>query len=369
MYYRKFKDMKISALGIGSLHLPNIEGSPNTIDREAASRVIEAAFEAGINYIDTAHTYHNKDSEAFLGEVLQSYPRDSYYLASKFYVKDNPDLEEVFEEQLQRLGTDYLDFYLLHGIDETSLDLFTDRERNYMGLLEEKKKEGVIKNIGFSFHGTPETMKKLLHRCPSFDMALIQANYVDWRLLEAEGLYNILSEANIPVWVMEPLKGGILADFRGKAGRLLQSRYPESSCVSWAFRFLMGLPNVVTVLSGMASAEQIRENSKLFERPEPLGEEEKKVLEEAVSVFLDEMGVPCSSCRYCCSVCPAELDIPLIIKGYNEKRVSGETWRIAGLSTMERGPSDCTGCGKCAARCPQKIDIPKIMREFEAKQQ
>lgn len=364
MYYNTFHGEKISALGIGSLRLPEIKNRPNVIDRDEAQKVIDLALERGINYIDTAYTYHDGDSERFLGEALKKHPRQSYYLASKFYVTGYPDIAKVFEEQLKRLDTEYLDFYLLHGVDENSIDGFMDEEKDYIGYLKKQRDAGRIRYLGFSSHAAPDTLEKFLQWHSDFDMALIQLNYLDWTMLEGKRQYEILTEHQIPVWVMEPVKGGRLSTLNQKASAILKAAAPERSLTSWAFRFLMGLPNVQTVLSGMSSLVQVEDNVRTFDHCDPLDEREKQALEAAINAFLDDLGVPCSGCRYCCKTCPAQLDIPLLIKGYNEQRVSGELWRVAELSKGDRGPEDCQQCGLCTSHCPQKIDIPAVLKDF-----
>lgn len=363
MYYKKFRSLNLSALGLGALRLPMEKGNPNHIDREEGRKVIDQSLSSGINYIDTAYTYQNGDSERFLGEVLSDYPRDSYYLATKFYAAANPDIQAVFEEQIKRLQTDYFDFYLLHGMDENFISDYMDKDKDYLGYLLNQKKAGRIHYLGFSSHGAPDTLERFLKWYDGFDMALIQINYLDWILLEAEKQYEILTDHGIPIWVMEPLKGVRLSVLNREAEEILKSEAPDRSLSSWAFRFLMGLPHVQMVLSGMSTVEQVLDNAKTFTHPEPLSEPEREVLREASERFLEEMGVPCSACRYCCPACPAGLDIPLLIQGYNERRISGETWRLASLDNTA-GPETCLQCGACRKHCPQKIDIPGTMRAF-----
>ena len=366
MYYHQFHDLPVSALGIGSLRLPAKPEDPNCIDREKAQKVIDYALGHGINFVDTAYTYHEGDSERFLGEALKKHNRSSYYLSSKYYVSANPDIRALFEEQLRRLQTDYLDFYLLHGMDENSFDAFTDESRDYIGFLQEQKRLGRIRYLGFSSHAAPETLSRFLEWYDGFDMALLQLNYLDWKLLNAKRQYEIVTAHNIPIWVMEPMKGGILSSLNPKAAKILKDAAPNRSLASWGFRFLMGLPNVRTILSGMSSIEQIKDNLTIFDRPDPLSSQEIEILEKAADAFLEDRSVPCTGCRYCCSVCPAGLDIPLLIKGYSEHRVSGETWRIAGLSRIKHEPESCLQCGLCLKHCPQKIEIPHIMKQFAA---
>lgn len=364
MIYKQFKNKKISALGLGSLRLPEIKNQPNRIDREEGQKVIDAAMAGGINFFDTAYTYHDGDSEVFLGEALRKYPRDSYYLATKFYVAAETDIHKVFERQLKRCQTEYFDFYLLHGLDENYYDAYTDKEKDYIGYLLKQKEEGRIRNIGFSSHASPKTLKRFLDWYAGYDMALIQLNYLDWSMLEAKQQYEILLDYDIPVWVMEPLKGGRLASLNDEAVKILKGAAPQRAISSWAFRFLMGLPGVQTILSGMSDVRQVRENIELFEHLEPLCKEEEEVLQKAATVFMDDLGVPCSGCRYCLSSCPEGINIPLLLKGFNEKNVSGETWRIAELAKNGKGPERCKNCGACLRHCPQKIEIPKILKQF-----
>lgn len=363
MYYKDFKGNKISVLGLGSLRLPTMPDDPAKIDREKARPVIDRAFSCGINYFDTAFTYHKTDSERFLGEVLSERPRDSYYLASKFYVGARTDLDKVFEEQLERCRTGYFDFYLLHSVQEQFFDDYTDPARDYIHFLLEQKKAGRIRYLGFSSHAAPDGLLRFLDWYPDFDMALIQLNYLDWTLLDGQRQYEILTERGLPVWVMEPLKGGRLVHLDQKAESILRAAAPGQSVPSWSFRYLMGLDNVQCVLSGMSSPEEISENAGVFSRKNPLSETEEKALARAVDAFKDSFGIPCSSCRYCCPVCPAGLDIPALIQGYNELTVGGEPWKLYSL-TRTAGPEACVQCGACAKRCPQKIDIPAVMKKY-----
>lgn len=363
MRYKDFKGNHISTLGLGGLRFPMEKDTPSRIDRIEAQKVIDAAISCGINYFDTAYSYQNGDSERFLGEALSKYPRDSYYLATKFYVACSTDIEVVFEEQLKRCHVDYFDFYLFHCLDESTIGTYTDPNRDYLGYLLKQKEAGRIKNIGFSSHALPETLERFLDFYDQFDMALIQLNYLDWTLLNAKKQYEILTAHGIPVWVMEPMKGGRLSTLNESAAAILKASSPDRSISSWGFRFLQGLPGVQTVLSGMSTVEQVMENAKTFEKFDPLSETEEKTLADAADVFIKDLGVPCSACRYCCDTCPAELNIPLLIQGYNEKNISGSTWKIGNLAGAKNA-SECIGCGTCLSRCPQKINIPEIMQKI-----
>lgn len=363
MRYKKRKGQAISTLGLGGLRFPTKPGAPNIIDRIEGQKVVDAAISCGINCFDTAHSYQNEDSERFLGEALSKYPRDSYYLSTKFYVEYSDDIEATFKAQLQRCRTDYFDFYMLHCLDENTIDAYTDKKRDYLGYLLRQKEKGRVRNIGFSSHAAPETLERFLNWYDQFDMALIQLNYLDWTMLEAKRQYELLVEHGIPVWVMEPMKGGSLSTLNEKAAAVLKAAAPRRSLFSWGFRFLQGLSGVQVVLSGMSTVSQVLENAAIFDTCDPLNDEEQKALNRASALFMEAMGVPCTSCRYCCAACPAGLDIPLLIKGYNEQKISGSTWKIANLSAA-KSPTACLSCGACLKRCPQKIDIPQVMKRF-----
>lgn len=366
MFYKNFKGNQISALGLGVLRMPSVPGEPDHIDREASQQVVDRAMELGINYFDTAHIYQKNDSERFLGEALKKYPRESYFLATKFYGSRKRDIRKMFFEQLERLQTDYVDFYLLHSLDEETFPLYTDPELDYLGFLRQMRAEGKIRYLGFSTHASPALLEKFLAYDDSFDMALMQLNFVDWELLDAKGQYEILTKHNIPVWVMEPLKGGRLATLNDAACDILKEAAPERSIPSWGFRWLMGLPNVQTVLSGMGSLQMVEDNAATFHEHKPLDEAERKTLEKARAAFIDDLGVPCSGCRYCCDNCPEGLDIPLLIRAYNEKNISGEYWKVNGLDSA-KGPESCMGCGACMEHCPQHIRIPEVLAKLKEK--
>jgi len=367
LFYKDFKGNKISTLGFGVMRLPEDPENSAAFDREAGQRIIDRAIELGVNYFDTAHIYQKTDSEKFLGEALKKYPRESYFLATKFYGSPKRDIRKTFFEQLDRLQTDYIDFYLLHCLEEDTFDLYTDPERDYLGFLRQMRAEGRIRYLGFSTHASPEMLEKFLNYDDGFDMALMQLNFVDWDLLDAKGQYEILSAHNIPVWVMEPLKGGRLATLNEAACGILREAAPERSIASWGFRWLMGLPNVQTVLSGMGSVDMVEDNCATFHEHKPLDAEEQVILEKAREAFIDDLGVPCSACRYCCDNCPEGLDIPLLIRFYNEKSLGGEAWKIPGLEKA-KGAEHCLQCGACMEHCPQKIQIPQIMAKLQEKE-
>lgn len=364
MYYKDFQGEKLPALGFGALRFPMDENCPERIDREKAQRLIDAAMAGGVNYFDTAYTYQKNDSERVLGEALAKYPRESYYLATKYYVSEKHPIREMFWQQLERCKTDYFDFYLLHSLDEENVDRYMDAQKDHLGFLLEQKRAGRIRHIGFSTHADTRTLRRFLDWYDGFDMAVMQLNYLDWTMLRAEEQYELLRERGIPVWVMEPLKGGRLAELNEAAAELLKAAAPNRSLASWGFRFLMGLDNVQMCMSGMSELAQLQDNLQTFRAPDPLSAAELETLMRAAELFLREMGEPCSACRYCCEECPKGIDIPLVIRAYNENNISGAYWKIDGFENLKVGPADCLGCGACLRHCPQKINIPDVMRKF-----
>jgi uncharacterized protein len=383
MLYKQFQNLNISQLGMGNMRLPTI-GNRGPIDEEKAREIIEYAYENGINYFDTAYRYHEGQSETFVGKVLKQYPRESWYLASKMpghmmQYKDGK-LEftgylsslkrnspaEIFEEQLERCGVDYFDFYLLHNLCETSYDFYTDEDLAVVEYLLEQKKAGRIRHLGFSAHGRPETIEKFLNWKDCFEFAQIQLNYMDWSLQDAGKKYEVLTKHGIPVIVMEPCRGGRLASLNDKANSILKNARPDDSIASWAFRFLQSLPNVQVVLSGMTTMEQLKENIGIFSQFDPTTEEEKELLQEAVSTMVNL--VPCTACRYCCDGCPQGLEIPKLISMYNESTFDNPWILKFTLDAMKESelPAACLSCGACTQLCPQGIDIPEIMKKFDA---
>jgi len=381
MIYKQFKDMNLSWLGMGNMRLPT-QGQRGPIDEEKARKIIEYAYENGVNYFDTAYRYHDGESESFVGKVLSQYPRESWYLATKMpghmmnyengklgfqgYLQGHTvtSIAQIFEEQLEKCGVDYFDFYLLHNLCETSYDFYTDEDLAVVEYLLEQKKAGHIRHLGFSAHGRAETIDNFLNWKDCFEFVQIQLNYMDWTLQEAGKKYEVITKHGIPVVVMEPCRGGRLASLNEKADAMLKEARPDDSIASWAFRYLQSLPNVSVVLSGMTTMEQLQENIQIFSIDDPVTENEKKVLDKAMETMVDM--VPCTACRYCCEGCPQGLDIPKLISMYNETRFEFPFTLSFTLGAMkeEELPGACLACGACNQLCPQGIDIPDAMKNF-----
>ena len=364
MKYKNYKDgISLSRLGMGAMRLPVIGEDQGDIDYEKAKEIIDYAYKNGVNYYDTAYIYHNQKSEEFLGKALKEYPRETYYVADKFNFQAQPDYTIQLKEQLDRLQMEYIDFYLIHGIQDSWLDDFL--KCGAIAYFDEKKKEGKIRSLGFSFHGSPDNLRRLL-TVYKWDFVQIQLNYYDWYYSDAKVLYDILEEAGIPIIVMEPVRGGRLASLIPEADKILKDAEPEESIASWALRWVMSRPQVQVVLSGMSTLDQIKDNVHIFSDYEGITAQEEALLKQAVELFRPTVAVACTACHYCCPDCPKELDIPKILSIYNDIKILGENWRATFANALPEGkrPEDCIGCGSCTKHCPQSIDVPAIMQEF-----
>ncbi len=362
-YTQAFKGLSVSRLGMGAMRLPvqeNQEGKP--IDFEAAREIIRRCIEGGINYFDTAYIYHGGHSETFLAKALAEYPRDSYFLADKFNLQANPDFRAQFAQQLERLNTDYIDFYLLHGIQDSSEEPML--QSGCIEYFREMKAQEKIRHFGFSFHGSPDSLRRLLAAGP-WDFVQIQLNYMDWLFEDAKELYEILDQAGIPILVMEPLRGGRLASLNPQTAEKLLAAQPGKSLASWGMRWLMRLPRVAVVLSGMSNPDQARDNIATFSEGKPLSEEESALLMQVCQEYRASVAVACTGCRYCTDDCPMGLDIPRILNIYNAIKLDSE-WRASLLYSLPEGkrPDSCIGCGACTGHCPQSFDIPAYMAEL-----
>ncbi|NCB93051.1 MAG: oxidoreductase [Clostridia bacterium] len=375
MIYKEYKDMKLSALGMGAMRLPVIDGDDAKINEAATAEMVAYAMEQGINYYDTAWGYHSGNSEIVMGKVLSKYPRENFYLSTKFpgYDLSNMDkVEEIFEKQLEKCQVEYFDFYLFHNVCEMNIDAYLDDEKyGIYTYLMKQKAAGRIRHLGFSAHGSIEVMKRFLEAYgKDMEFCQIQLNYLDWTFQDAKGKVELLKEYNIPVWVMEPLRGGRLASLGEAHEAKLKELRPDEEIPAWAFRFLQGVPGVTMTLSGMSNFEQMKANIHTYETDKPLNEQESKVLAEVAEEMLKNAGVPCTACHYCVSHCPQELDIPSLLSLYNEHCFTGGGF-IAPMALMalpeDKKPSACVGCQSCEQVCPQQIKISEAMADFAAK--
>lgn len=366
MKYREACGEKVSALGFGMMRLPLLEDG--SIDQDQVQRMVDYAMEKGVNYYDTAYPYHNGMSELSAGKALSKYQRDSYFLANKFpghqHMKKY-DCKGIFEEQLEKCRVDYFDFYLYHNVCENCYATYTNEEYGIRDYFIEQKKLGRIRHLGLSSHARSENLEEILdYFGDCIEFVQIQLNYVDWDLQDAKRKVEILGDRGLPVIVMEPLRGGKLADLGEENNALLKAMRPEESIASWSFRWLQTLPEVSIVLSGMSAFEQMKDNIRTFSTGEPLSDEEKNTLTRIADSM--KVGAPCTACRYCTEGCPMELDIPMLIAAYNDLKFQTALAVPMQMDALpaEKRPESCIGCGACAQVCPQQIDIPGVMSEF-----
>lgn len=374
MIYREFQDLKLSALGMGAMRLPVINGDDASIDEAAAFAMVDEAMAKGVNYYDTAWGYHNGNSELVMGRALARYPREKFYLATKFpgYDLSNmPKVKEIFEKQLEKCQVEYFDFYLFHNVCEMNIDAYLDPQYGIYDYLLEQRKNGRIRHLGFSAHGDYDVMKRFLDAYgKDMEFCQIQLNYLDWEFQDAKKKVELLNEWNIPVWVMEPLRGGKLASLSAEDEAKLKALRPEETIPAWAFRYLQTIPSVKVVLSGMSNMKQMQENIRTFEEDKPLNDEELKAIYSIADGMVKKIVLPCTACHYCTSHCPQGLDIPGLLALYNEHCFTQGGF-IAPMALQavpaDKQPSACVGCRSCEAVCPQGIKISEAMADFAAR--
>ena len=371
MIYKKFQDLSLSALGLGMMRLPVLDGVESRIDEAAALELVDYAMAHGVNYYDTAWGYHGGNSELVAGKALSRYPRERYYLATKFPGYDLSNFgktEEIFEAQLKKCQVDYFDFYLFHNVCEMNIEQYLDRSYGTFDYLIAQRRSGRIRHLGFSCHGDLDVLRRFLEAYGEhMEFCQLQINWFDWEFQNAKEKYELVQSMGIPVWVMEPLRGGRLAALGDEFMDRLRLLRPEESAAGWSFRFLQSLPGVTMTLSGMSSMEQLQQNLATYETDAPLNEQECAALLDIAREMASRTKVPCTGCRYCTSYCPMELDIPRLLALYNEHVFTGGGFLAPmALSALpeDKQPSACLGCGACAAVCPQGIDIPGALADF-----
>lgn len=370
----KLEGLKMPKLGFGMMRLPEQDGE---VDISRVCEMVDRYMDSGMNYFDTAYMYHNGKSEEVVKKtVVDRYPRDSYYLTTKlpqWMMKGKEDRDRILEDQLAKTGAGYFDIYLLHSVE--------DGEK-YEGYLEydcfqwamEKKAEGKFRHFGFSYHGTAELLDEILAVHPEVEVVQIQLNYADWDnpLIQSGKIYDVLCKYDIPILVMEPVKGGTLAQMDPKVEKIFKEASPDATIASWALRFAGSLPGVVTVLSGMSSEEQMEDNLNTFTHFQPLSEKEQETIHQVVEAMAENPGIACTACRYCVEGCPQKIHIPDVLKALSTLRVYGEAWRSQNFyqSLLKQGSgsaSGCVACGGCEGVCPQHLPIIELMKEAAEK--
>ena len=372
MVYKDFQGIKLSALGLGCMRLPRNSEADADINVQLTSEMVDYAMAHGINYYDTAWGYHDGESERVIGSLLSRYPRDSFYLASKFPGYDLANFgkaEEIFAAQLEKCRVDYFDFYLFHNVCEMNIDAYLDEERyGTYSFLKRMRDEGKIRHLGCSFHGDLDVMERFMDRYGDvIEFCQLQVNWFDWKFQNAKAKVEMMKKRGVPVWIMEPLRGGRLVNLSEKESAPLRALRPEESVTAWAFRFLQTIPEVTMILSGMSNMEQLSQNIAIFERELPLSEKEWDTLLGVADGMISSAVLPCTACRYCTTHCPKHLDIPALIKLYDEHRFTGGGFiapMAVGTLPEEKRPSACIGCRSCEKVCPQQIKISEVMKDF-----
>jgi len=369
MEKRKIKinqvEKEVSLLGFGCMRFPMKDGE---VDFDLSKKMIDYAISNGVNYIDTAWPYHGGKSEELVREMLKDYDRESYYLADKLPLwecETKEDILRIFNEQLNRCGVEYFDFYLIHAVNKSRYE--KAKKLDVLNILENLKKEGKIRNIGFSFHDDLDSFK-VWADLYDWDFCQIQLNYMDIEHQQGYEGYEILTKKNIPVIIMEPVKGGSLANFNEEINGILKGYNNDRSIASWAFRWVASLPNVRVILSGMSDLDQVKDNIHTFTNFEVLNDEEQKIVKEVREKILDLSKVECTSCNYCMP-CPYGVDIPRNFRVFNGHSMYQNTGYVKWVykNMVESGVSadKCVECGECLPKCPQFIEIPTQLDNFQ----
>ena len=356
-------DVTNSLLGFGCMRFPTKSGK---IDYEQTMKMLEYAYSHGVNHFDTAYPYHDGESETLLGTFLKKLPRDSFTVSTKlpiWKVKKYEDFENFLDEQLAKLQVDYLDFYLLHALNKERWEIAL--KHNVFKFFETIKAKGKVKYIGFSYHDDKETYQKI-GTSYDWDFCLQQINYIDYKKQQGIEGYELMAKRNIPVWVMEPLKGGNLTTLAPDIMNEFQKVHPDDSSAKWAFRWVHTLPGVKLILSGMSTLEQVVENIKIFEAIEPLNKEELTTIDKVRNMINNRIKVACTACNYCMP-CPNKVNIPRNFKIYNDaymfNNLASGKYSYNNFLQEEEKSLNCIECQECLLKCPQKLNIPVLLQE------
>ncbi len=355
---------KMPKLGFGLMRLPRTDKENDVIDIEQTATMANMFLDAGLMYLDSAYVYKGSEDAARLA-ITSRHSRDSYYITSKLnanVAKDVEDAKNQINVSLEREGVDYIDFYLLHAISDNNIARY--EEWNLFEYVKELKEMGKIKHYGFSFHGTAKLLDKILTEHDDVEFVQLQINYADWNnpSVDSKGVYEVARKHNKPIVVMEPIKGGTLANPPQQVADLLKKANPNVSLASWAVRFVASLPGVMVVLSGMSNIEQMQDNLSYMSDFKPLSEEESKVIQQAMDILQSIEQIPCTGCHYCTEGCPMQIQIPDIFTAMNfeliYKNTAGAKQRYENATREPHGKaSACVKCGQCEMQCPQHIQI------------
>ena len=363
-------------LGMGMMRLPVLdENDETTVDYEQVNKMVDSFMDAGFNHFDTAYIYHEGIAEeVFKKCVAERYPRDSFKIATKlplFVITEESQLEPIFQHQLDSCGVDYFDYYMLHNVSGFTENAW--KNVDLYSFIEKKKEEGFIKHIGLSTHGNAEFLEGILVEHPEIEYVLLQINYIDWEdeAIESRKCLEVARKYNKPVMIMEPYKGGFLADVPDEASKIMKEYNPDKSVVSWAMRFVANLDDVCVVLTGASNLEQLENNIYEFNNADHLDDEEYKILEEVSEIINSNITVNCTKCRYCVDSCPESIDIAKIFDFYNKHKILEEDgWTQPGNAYLNYSKlpnvgiaSDCSECETCIEECPQQINIPEVLKD------
>ena len=373
MIYKELQGLQLSNLGMGCMRLPVVDGNDAVVDQAAVEEMVALAMDHGLNYYDTAWGYHAGHSETAIGKALSAYPREKFYLADKFPGYDLSNMgkvREIFEAQLKKCQVEYFDFYLFHNVCEMNIDAYLDPKYGILDYLLQQKKNGRIRHLGFSCHGAMPVLKRFLEAYGKhMEFCQLQLNYIDWIFQGGREKVELLEQYHIPVWVMEPLRGGRLARLSAQEAAVLQALNPQRPIPAWAFRFLQSIPSVKVILSGMSNLDQMKDNLATFETEDPLTEKELDSLLSLGDEMTNPKALACTACRYCTTHCPQGLDSPHLLALYNEHRFTGGGF-IAPMALSaipaDKQPSACIGCRSCEAVCPQQLKISEAMADFRS---
>ena len=364
-----FGGKETASLGFGLMRLPEKDGA---IDLDRVCDMVDAYMDAGLNYFDTAYVYHGgKSEEAVKEAIVKRYPRELFTVATKlpaWCIHKQEDVDRIFNEQLERCGVDYFDYYLLHSVEDgNNYDTYENFDCFSWGM--KMKEEGKIRHFGFSYHGSPDLLRTILEWHPEVEFVQIQLNYADWEnpVVRSGELYEILRQKDIPMVIMEPVKGGSLANLTPELEKMLTDKRPGCSPASWALRFCASLPGVKMILSGMSTEEQMNDNIGTFRNLEPLSEKEKGIIEEVRKIMMSKPTISCTACKYCIDGCPMSIMIPDIFRTVNTMRLYNDEFRpktfYQGLTQRYGKASDCVACGQCESVCPQHLPVIKLLEE------
>ncbi|MBR0519100.1 aldo/keto reductase, partial [bacterium] len=358
-------DIEMPLLGMGCMRLP-MQGE--NVDMDELEKMADYLISHGANYFDTAYKYVDEKSETAIGKILKNYKRNDFLLADKspiYKMTCQEDVKKIFDEQLKKCQVEYFDLYLCHNINNNVVDIY--RNVKMYDELSKLKKEGKIKYLGFSFHGTPDLLKEIVKE-HKWDFCQLQINYLDWELVKAKDQYEIAQSANLPIIVMQPLRGGGLVKLSEKSLAKLQEKNPNVNPAEFGLRWSASRKDVMTVLSGMSSLQQVKDNVETFINFKEVTDEEEKIAVETAKVIQSQGEIRCTGCKYCLEVCPKGINIPAIFALYNQYKLGQKAYRFQryydSLGESER-PDKCIKCGLCVKNCPQYLEIPKLLAKVK----